>query len=102
MIQNTAQRWEVGEVVKVGFLTLRVAAKVPTPRNWDPHGSVNPDGGARNKVARFSEHSCKSHGYAHRYVVCVCGCHYCDKHWKSCPRCIGAHPSNTFAEARHD
>ena len=36
MINQTKQSWEVGEVVKVGFLTLRVVAKVPTPGNWLP------------------------------------------------------------------
>ena len=36
MITRTEQTWEVGEVVKVGFLRLRVLAKVPTPRNWLP------------------------------------------------------------------
>jgi len=37
MITNTAQKWEVGEVVKVGFLTgLTVVEKIPTPRDWAP------------------------------------------------------------------
>lgn len=30
------QSWEIGSVVKVGFLTLRVLAKVATPGNWLP------------------------------------------------------------------
>lgn len=30
------QTWEIGSVVKVGFLTLRVLAKVATPGNWLP------------------------------------------------------------------
>ncbi len=28
--------WEVGEMVKVGFLTLKVLAKVPTPGDYMP------------------------------------------------------------------
>lgn len=30
------QSWEIGSVVKVGFLTLRVLAKVATLGNWLP------------------------------------------------------------------
>jgi hypothetical protein len=30
------QNWAVGETVKVGFLKLRVLAKVATPGNWLP------------------------------------------------------------------
>jgi hypothetical protein len=36
MITKTKQAWEVGEVVKVGFLTLRVTAKEPTPGDYMP------------------------------------------------------------------
>ena len=36
MIRNSKQVWEVGEVVKVGFLSLRVTAKVPTPGDYMP------------------------------------------------------------------
>jgi hypothetical protein len=36
MIQRTKQLWEVGEEVKVGFLTLIVHAKIPTPGNFAP------------------------------------------------------------------
>jgi hypothetical protein len=36
MISRSAQVWEVGEWVKVGFLTLRVTAKEPTPRDYAP------------------------------------------------------------------
>lgn len=36
MIQKTKQCWEVGETVKVGFMSLRVLAKVATPGNWLP------------------------------------------------------------------
>ena len=37
MIKNSKQVWEVGEMVKVGFLSLRVTAKEPT------HGDYAPD-----------------------------------------------------------
>lgn len=36
MITNSKQTWEVGEMVKVGFLTLRVTAKEPTPGDYAP------------------------------------------------------------------
>lgn len=36
MITKSKQVWEVGEVVKVGFMQLRVLAKVATPGNWMP------------------------------------------------------------------
>jgi hypothetical protein len=36
MIRKSNQVWEVGEVVKVGFLSLRVTAKVPTPGDYMP------------------------------------------------------------------
>lgn len=36
MINRTEQNWEVGEVVKVGFMRLRVLAKVATPGNYLP------------------------------------------------------------------
>lgn len=37
MIRNSKQAWEVGQTVKVGFLTgLTVIAKVPTPGDYAP------------------------------------------------------------------
>ena len=36
MIINSKQCWEVGEVVKVGFLRLRVIGKEPTPGDYAP------------------------------------------------------------------
>lgn len=30
------QNWEVGSTVKIGFMTLKVLAKVATPGNWLP------------------------------------------------------------------
>jgi hypothetical protein len=36
MIKNSKQKWEVGQEVKVGFMTLTVTAKEPTPGDWLP------------------------------------------------------------------
>lgn len=36
MVKNSKQVWQVGETVKVGFLSLRILAKVATPGNWLP------------------------------------------------------------------
>lgn len=36
MIKRSSQNWEVGESVKVGFLTLRVLGKTATPGNYLP------------------------------------------------------------------
>jgi hypothetical protein len=36
MINRTKQIWEVGHEVKVGFLRLKVLAKVPTPGDYMP------------------------------------------------------------------
>lgn len=36
MIANTKQNWEVGQTVKVGFMSLQVIAKVPTPGDFRP------------------------------------------------------------------
>jgi len=36
MVKNSKQSWEVGEAVKVGFLTLIVCAKVATPGDFMP------------------------------------------------------------------
>lgn len=33
---DSKQNWEVGQIVKVGFLKLRVLAKVATPGNYLP------------------------------------------------------------------
>lgn len=55
MIKNTKQIWEVGEPVKVGFLTLIVTAKEPTPGDWAPdaYRLVSRDG---QKRYRFVPH----------------------------------------------
>lgn len=36
MIKNSAQKWEIGETVKVGFLSLKVIEKIPTPGDFLP------------------------------------------------------------------
>ena len=36
MVRNSKQVWEVGEAVKVGFLTLIVTGKEATPGDYKP------------------------------------------------------------------
>ena len=36
MIRNTKQCWEIGELVKVGFMQLIITAKIPTPGDYMP------------------------------------------------------------------
>jgi hypothetical protein len=36
MISNSKQVWEVGNAVKVGFLTLIICAKIATPGDYFP------------------------------------------------------------------
>lgn len=33
---NPRENWTAGEIVRVGFLTLRVIARIPTPGNHSP------------------------------------------------------------------
>jgi hypothetical protein len=40
MITNSRQEWQVGEAVKVGFLSLRVIAKEPTPGDYKPDAYI--------------------------------------------------------------
>lgn len=56
MIQNSRQTWEVGSVVKVGFMSLRVAAKVPTPGDFAPdaYAMTSLDG---TRFYRFTPHN---------------------------------------------
>ncbi len=56
MISNTRQAWEVGNAVKVGFLTLIVAAKIPTPGDYLPDAYVLTNAGA-TKFYRFVPHN---------------------------------------------
>lgn len=36
MVTTSKQAWEVGNTVKIGFLSLRITAKIPTPGDWKP------------------------------------------------------------------
>jgi hypothetical protein len=56
MIRRTKQQWEVGQTVKVGFLTLVVAAKVATPGNYlpDQYALTSQDG---SRYYRFIPHN---------------------------------------------
>lgn len=56
MIRNSSQVWEVGETVKVGFLTLRVTAKVPTPGDFAPDAYLLTDKTGQKKY-RFVPHN---------------------------------------------
>jgi hypothetical protein len=41
MITNSSQNWEVGQIVKVGFMSnLTVIAKVPTPGDYAPDAYI--------------------------------------------------------------
>lgn len=55
MIRNSSQVWEVGEVVNVGFLKLRVCAKVATPGNYLPDQYALAD--AKGRFYRFVPHN---------------------------------------------
>jgi hypothetical protein len=56
MINRSKQLWEPGETVKVGFLRLRVLAKVATPGNYlpDQYALTNHDG---SRFYRFVPHN---------------------------------------------
>lgn len=56
MIKHSKQVWEVGEVVKVGFMQLRVLAKVATPGNFlpDQYALTNAKG---DRFYRFVPHN---------------------------------------------
>jgi hypothetical protein len=56
MITRSKQVWEVGETVKVGFLTLRVLAKVATHGDYKPdlYALTNQDG---SRFYRFVPHN---------------------------------------------
>ena len=40
MIQNSNQSWQVGEVVRVGFLVLRVTAREAAPGDYKPDAYI--------------------------------------------------------------
>jgi hypothetical protein len=56
MIRNSKQVWEVGCPVKVGFLTLFVVSKEPTPGDYMPDAYIlrSLDG---SKFYRFVPHN---------------------------------------------
>jgi hypothetical protein len=57
MITRSAQKWQVGEVVRVGFLTLRVTAREPTPGDYRPDAYILCGlGAAAVKQYRFVPH----------------------------------------------
>ena len=56
MITKTAQTWEPGEMVKVGFLSLRVLAKQATPGDYKPDAYVLTNKAA-DKFYRFVPHN---------------------------------------------
>ena len=55
MITRSSQNWAIGSVVRVGFLRLRVIARIPTPDNYRPdeYGLENEAG---NRFYRFTPH----------------------------------------------
>jgi hypothetical protein len=58
MINRSKQCWEVGEVVKVGFLSLRVTEKEPTPGDYLPDAYILCGLGANaNRIYRFVPHN---------------------------------------------
>ena len=58
MINNSKQTWEIGEVVKVGFLSLRVEAKEPTPGDYMPDAYILCGlGDKKDRKYRFVPHN---------------------------------------------
>lgn len=56
MITKSTQTWEVGETVKVGFLSLRITAKEPTPGDFMPDAYLLTDKTGTKKY-RFVPHN---------------------------------------------
>jgi len=56
MIKNTKQVWAVGEMVKVGFMHLRVMATQATPKDGMPDAYILANKNA-NKFYRFVPHN---------------------------------------------
>lgn len=56
MIQWTKQTWDVGATVKVGFMTLKVLAAVPTPGDYAPDAYVLTDA-TGTRFYRFVPHN---------------------------------------------
>ena len=58
MITKSKQQWQVGETVKVGFLTLRVTGKEATPGDYMPDAYYLCGLGAQaNRKYRFVPHN---------------------------------------------
>ena len=58
MITNSKQTWEIGEVVKVGFLKLIITAKEPTPGDYMPDAYLLSGIGIHhNRTYRFVPHN---------------------------------------------
>lgn len=48
MIRNSKQTWEIGQIVKVGFMAgLKVIEKVATPGDWKPDAYILERNGKR-------------------------------------------------------
>lgn len=56
MIRNSKQNWEIGNTVKVGFLTLKVIAKRATPGDYMPDAYLLTNV-AGSKVYEFVPHN---------------------------------------------
>lgn len=54
MINRTKQNWNVGQTVKVGFMTLTVLAAVATPGDYKPDAYVL---SAKGSFYRFVPHN---------------------------------------------
>lgn len=55
MIKNSKQNWEIGQTVKVGFMTLEVLSKEPTPGDYLPDAYILQS--AKGKQYRFVPHN---------------------------------------------
>ena len=56
MITNSKQAWKVGEMVKVGFMSLRVLAAQATPGDYKPDAYILANARA-DKFYRFVPHN---------------------------------------------
>lgn len=63
MIRNSTQQWQVGEMVKVGFMTLRVMAKQATPGDYKPDAYILANSSA-DKFYRFVPHNGLQGGFS--------------------------------------
>lgn len=63
MITNSKQVWAVGEMVKVGFMTLRVMATQATPGDYMPDAYVLANAKA-DKFYRFVPHNGLQGGFS--------------------------------------